>query len=86
MAASFVQNHYPLEAPSASSDIEDEPLLNARQVAVRLGVSERWVRDHTTRRWPRIPGVKLGPMMRYRRKDVDAFMQELNTTTSSRRS
>lgn len=86
MAASFVQDRYPVEAPSSLTENDDEPLLNARQVAVRLGVSERWVRDHTTRRWPRIPGVKLGPMMRYRRKDVDAFMRELNTTTSSRRS
>jgi excisionase family DNA binding protein len=83
MSASIVQNRYPLEAPSASSDAEDEPLLNARQVAVRLGVSERWVRDHTTRRWPRIPGVKLGPLMRHRREDVDAFMRELDTTSSS---
>lgn len=84
MAASFVQNRYPLEVPSASSDTEDEPLLNARQVAARLGVSERWVRDHTTRRCPRIRGVKLGPMMRYRREDIDTFMKELDTTTTSR--
>ena len=27
-------------------------LLNAREVASKLGVSERWVRDHTTRRQP----------------------------------
>jgi len=84
MAASFVQNRYPLEAPSASSDAEDEPLMNSRQVATRLGVSERWVRDHTTRRWPRIAGVKLGPLMRYRREDVDAFMRELDTSTPFR--
>lgn len=83
MTASIVQNRYSLEEkPSTSSDAEDEPLLNARQVAVRLGVSERWVRDHTTRRSPRIRGVKLGPLMRYRRQDVEAFMQDLNTTSS----
>jgi hypothetical protein len=84
MAASPVQNHYPFESVSASSSVEEEPLLNARQVALRHGVSERWVRDHTTRRSPRIPGVKLGPLMRYRRQDVETFMRELNTTTSSR--
>jgi len=82
MSASIVQNRYPLEVDSESPSTEDEALLNARQVAVRLGVSERWVRDHTTRRWPRIPGVKLGPLMRYRREDVDAFMRELNTSSS----
>lgn len=44
-----------------------------------LGVSERWVRDHTTRRAPRIRGVKLGMMMRYRRADIDLFLQKLGT-------
>lgn len=83
MAASIMQNRYPLEeTPSTLSDSEDEPLLNARQVAVRLGVSERWVRDHTTRRSPRIRGVKLGPLMRYRKRDVEAFVQEMNTSSS----
>ena len=58
---------------------DDDNLLNARQVAERLGVSERWVRDHTTRRTPRIRGVKLGMMMRYRRADIDLFLQKLGT-------
>ncbi len=57
-----------------------ERLLNAREVAVRLGVSERWVRDHTTRRSPRIRGVKLGPLMRYRVTDVEEFMRDLLTS------
>ena len=37
-----------------------EALATAVQVAKRLGVSERWVRDHATRRSPRLPVVKLG--------------------------
>jgi excisionase family DNA binding protein len=60
-----------------------ERLLNAREVAVRLGVSERWVRDHTTRRSPRIRGVKLGTLMRYRCADVEEFMERLTTSRSS---
>jgi predicted DNA-binding transcriptional regulator AlpA len=70
------------ETPSPVLDIpesDDDRLLNAQQVAERLGVSERWVRDHTTRRSPKIRGVKLGMMMRYRRADVDLFMQKLDT-------
>ena len=85
-----------LGAQHAHSDLQrdasvDEPiqhddrLLNARQVAAKLGVSERWVRDHTTRRSPKIRGVKLGTLMRYRRADVEVFMQELDTLPSSRR-
>lgn len=60
-----------------------ERLLNAREVASRLGVSERWVRDHTTRRSPKIRGVKLGTLMRYRRVDVEEFMEKLMTSRSS---
>jgi hypothetical protein len=33
----------------------EERLLKPREVADRFGVSERWVRDHATRRSPRIP-------------------------------
>jgi hypothetical protein len=39
-----------------------EALVTAVQVAKRLGVSERWVRDHATRRSPRLPVVKLGSL------------------------
>ena len=60
-----------------------ERLLNAREVAARLGVSERWVRDHTTRRSPKLRGVKLGTLMRYHRADVDEFMERLTTSRTS---
>ncbi len=59
-------------------------LLNARQVAEKLGVSERWVRDHTTRRSPKIRAVKLGTLIRYRWVDVEVFMESLDTFRTSR--
>jgi predicted DNA-binding transcriptional regulator AlpA len=71
-----------LQSPGGGND----RLLNARQVAEKLGVSERFIRDHTTRRSPRIPAVKLGKLLRYRTSDVDVFMAELGTQPSSRRS
>jgi excisionase family DNA binding protein len=52
----------------------DERLYSAQEVAERLGVSERWVRDHATRRNPRIPAVKLGPLLRFRWGDVEQFV------------
>jgi len=58
-------------------------LLNARQVADRLGVSERFIRDHTFRRSPRLRAVKLGKLLRYRRADVDLFVAELDTLPPS---
>ena len=63
----------------------DDRLLNAREVANKLGVSERFIRDHTTRRSPRIPAVKLGKLIRYRRADVDVFLAELQALSPSRR-
>src|SRR6266571_1595931 len=48
-----------------------ERLLSPQEVADRLGVSERWVRDHATRRSPRIRAVRLGPMLRFRWSDVE---------------
>lgn len=69
----------------AQANRDDDRLLNARQVAAKLGVSERFIRDHTTRRSPKIPAVKLGKLIRYRRADVDVFMAELGTLPPSRR-
>ena len=77
------------EPPDSETSLRSPPqtdrLLNAREVAAKLGVSERWVRDHTTRRFPKIRGVKLGTLIRYRRIDVEFFMKELETLSSSRR-
>ena len=73
-----------IQSPIAISTANQDRLLNAREVAAKLGVSERWVRDHTTRRSPKIRAVKLGWLIRYRRADVDSFMEHLDTLRSSR--
>jgi excisionase family DNA binding protein len=52
----------------------EERLYTPQEVADRLGVSERWVRDHATRRIPRIRAVKLGPLLRFREVDIVAFV------------
>jgi predicted DNA-binding transcriptional regulator AlpA len=78
---------HPIASPALSQSIAmagNDRLMNARQVAAKLGVSERWVRDHTTRRSPRIRGLKMGSLMRYRLADVEAFLAELDTQPSSR--
>jgi hypothetical protein len=78
---------HPIESTALSQSITvsgNDRLMNARQVAAKLGVSERWVRDHTTRRSPRIRGLKLGSLVRYRWADVEAFLAELDTQRSSR--
>lgn len=56
----------------------DEPsLLTLEQVATWLQVSPAWVRDHTTRRHPRLRVVRWGgrrAVLRFRREDVQAFI------------
>lgn len=59
-----------------------ERLYTAQEVADRLGVSERWVRDHATRRNPRIAAVKLGPLLRFRWPDIQTFVSEMTTQKS----
>ena len=72
---SDVDESFPLKRPAqANRGNEAQCLLNAQQVADRLGVSERWVRDHATRRQPRIRAVKLGSLLRFRSSDVDEFL------------
>ena len=54
----------------------DSRLLTPQEVANRLGVSERWVRDHASRRSPRIPAVRLGPLVRFRSSDIEDFLNQ----------
>jgi len=54
-----------------------EKLLNAQQVAAWLGVSPAWVLDHASgRRGPFLPSVKLGKAVRFRREDVEHFIED----------
>lgn len=58
---------------------ELKPLLSLDQVAGQLGVSKAWVRDHATRRNPRIPVVRLGgkrALLRFRPQDVEQFITQ----------
>lgn len=52
-------------------------LLTLEQVAEWMGTSKAWVRDHATRRHPRIPVIRLGgrrALLRFRPQDVERFI------------
>jgi predicted DNA-binding transcriptional regulator AlpA len=55
-------------------------LLTPTQVAERLQVSVAWVRDHSTRKYPRIPVVRVGGLLRYHPEDIDQWLQDLRKT------
>jgi predicted DNA-binding transcriptional regulator AlpA len=54
-------------------------LVTLDQVAQMLGTSKACVRDHATRRNPRIPCVRLGgrrALLRFRPQDVEQFIDK----------
>ena len=60
-----------------------DPLLTPEQVAERLHVSSDWVRDHSSRKTPRLPVIRLGGgagragLLRYRTSDIERFIEEM---------
>ena len=54
-------------------------LLNKQEAAIYLGVTPRWMTESVTLR--RIPYVKLGHYVRFRRSDLDDYI-EANTVTA----
>jgi excisionase family DNA binding protein len=56
--------------------LQRERLLTPGDVARWLGVSPGWVRDHATRKEPKLPTVRLGKLMRFRAEEIDNFLKE----------
>jgi predicted DNA-binding transcriptional regulator AlpA len=54
-----------------------ERLLGVKDVAEIRDVSEGWVRDHATRKRPRLPVVKVGKYLRFRKTDIERWIQEM---------
>lgn len=62
----------------AGGVLRHRPLLNVREVAEWLNVSEGWVRDHASgRRQPLLPSLKLGKVRRFREDEMESFIQGL---------
>jgi excisionase family DNA binding protein len=51
-------------------------LLTIDEVSAWLGVSKAWVYDHVTRKKPFLPCVRLGEITRFRREEIERFIQE----------
>lgn len=69
-----------VSAVASRRDIGD-PLLDASDVALKLGMSLRWVRQATARN--ELPHVRLGRSVRYIRADIDAYLHAQKTGDSS---
>ena len=63
-------------------------LLDAKQVARLLHVSESWVREHCNGKEPRLPAMKLGQgktaLVRFHLNDIEEFIQSQRDRARSR--
>jgi predicted DNA-binding transcriptional regulator AlpA len=54
-----------------------DQLLTAEDVAERLKVSRDWVWDHSSRRLPYLPVIRMSDgALRYRESQIDEFLSE----------
>ena len=54
-----------------------EPLLTDEEVAERLKVSKDWVWDHSSRRLPYLPVIRMSDgALRYRASQIEEFVLE----------
>jgi len=69
--------------PDGSMSAADS-LLTAQEVASLLQVTPAWVYDATRRR--RIPHLRLGRYVRYRRSALEGWMDEIERSSTHHRS
>ena len=63
-----------------------DPLLTAEDVAERLRVSKDWVWDHSSRRLPYLPVIRMSDgALRYRASQIDEFLSERERASNLRR-
>lgn len=63
--------------------VEIDPLLTAEEVANRLNVSTDWVWDHSSRKKPFLPVIRMGDgTLRYRHSGIEAFIDERERVSS----
>ena len=51
-------------------------LMTVENVAALLQVSSAWVRDHASRKQPRLPVVRVGKLLRFRPDEIEKWIQE----------
>jgi predicted DNA-binding transcriptional regulator AlpA len=62
-----------------------DPLLTVDDVARRLNVSKDWVWDHSSRKVPRLPVIRMGDgTLRYRANKIEDFISEQERLSMSR--
>jgi excisionase family DNA binding protein len=61
-----------------------ERLLTVAELADWLGVSKAWVYDHIGRKQPLLSCLRLGELTRFRREDIELFIEKHAKRNGSR--
>ena len=65
---------------------QTDPLLTVEDVAERLNVTKDWVWDHSSRKVPYLPVIRIGVgTLRYRMSQIEEFVNERERLTTLRR-
>lgn len=76
--------------PRFREEPDNNLLLTPEQVAEQLNVSVDWVRDHSSRKNPRLPVIRLGGgpgrkgLLRYRASEIRNFISDLERLSNFR--
>jgi hypothetical protein len=63
-----------------------DPLLTVEDVAERLNVTKDWVWDHSSRKAPYLPVIRVGDgTLRYRSSQIEEFVNERERLSILRR-
>lgn len=86
---SVTADHFYSPAPEPSATRSHigpvDPLLTVDEVAQRLKVSKDWVWDHSSRKTPRLPVIRMGDgTLRYRTSGIEDFICERERLSARR--
>lgn len=67
-------------------EVENDRLLTAEEVAARLNVTKDWIWDHSSRKAPLLPVIRIGDgTLRYRASKIEEFINERERLSVMRR-
>jgi predicted DNA-binding transcriptional regulator AlpA len=82
----YAQDRSKVEPLSSLERLRNDPLLTADDVAQLLNVSKDWVWDHSSRKSPLLPVIRMGDgTLRYRSSTIEEFVNERERLSALRR-
>lgn len=82
----YTQDHSQVEPLPSRGRLRNDPLLTADDVAQLLNVSKDWVWDHSSRKAPLLPVIRMSDgTLRYRLSNIEKFINERERLSTLRR-